>query len=348
MRTALRIQFAASCLALAVLTGCAGGSGPVAPSGGDGATITGTVIRTAGTPLGLRVGVLGTDLSAVVESSGSFQIARVPTGSVQLNFKDTTVNATTQLSNVAQDEFIEIQVQVSGTSATILNETRSSGKVSLCHRTDSGEYQLIDVSVNAEAAHRAHGDAKVGEPVPGTQRQVFDASCRPVGPAVKIKKSTNGEDADNAPGPSILVGSAVTWSYVVTNTGTIGLTGLVVVDDRGVSVKCISQTILPAGQTMTCSGSGIATLGQVQQRREGDSELSVRFGRRLRSQPLPGRHFNAAVVGRNDDLPHPAGQLQRAPHDHHRRQCLAGSPRSLRPGDVRLPRGVQIACGLID
>ena len=263
MPAALRVQFLASCLALAAVAGCTGGSGsPAAPSGGVGATITGTVIRTAGAPLGLRVGVSGTDLSAVVESSGSFQIARVPPGNVQLNFKDATVNAVAQLSNVAQDEFIEVQVQVNGTSATILNETRSSGKVTLCHREGTGEYHLIDVSVNAEPAHRAHGDAKPGEPVPGTQRQVFDANCHAVGPAVTIKKFTNGEDADNAPGPSILVGSAVTWRYVVTNTGTINLTGIVVVDDRGVSVNCINQTNLPAGQTMTCSGSGIATTGQ--------------------------------------------------------------------------------------
>ncbi len=263
MPAALRVQFLASCLALAAVAGCTGGSGsPAAPSGGVGATITGTVIRTAGAPLGLRVGVSGTDLSAVVESSGSFQIARVPPGNVQLNFKDATVNAVAQLSNVAQDEFIEVQVQVNGTSATILNETRSSGKVTLCHREGTGEYHLIDVSVNAEPAHRAHGDAKPGEPVPGTQRQVFDANCHAVGPAVTIKKFTNGEDADNAPGPSILVGSAVTWRYVVTNTGTINLTGIVVVDDRGVSVNCINQTNLPAGQTMTCSGSGIATAGQ--------------------------------------------------------------------------------------
>jgi hypothetical protein len=54
----------------------------------------------------------------------------------------------------------------------------------------------------------------------------------------------------------------VTWRYVVMNTGTINLTGVVVVDDRGVSVNCISQTTLPAGQTMTCSGAGVATLGQ--------------------------------------------------------------------------------------
>jgi hypothetical protein len=261
MSTQLRPPFVVFYLAVAAMAGCTGGSGNPAAPAGAGATIAGTVSASSG-PLGLKVSVVGTDLSAVVESSGSFQISRVPPGSVQLNFKDASVNATAQLSNVAQDDFIEIQVQVNGGSATIVNENRSSGKVSLCHRTDSGEYQLIDVSVNAEPAHRAHGDAKVGEPVPGTQRQVFDGSCKPVGPAVKIKKSTNGEDADNAPGPSILVGSPVTWRYVVTNTGTINLTGIVVVDDRGVAVNCVSQTNLPAGQTMTCSGTGVATLGQ--------------------------------------------------------------------------------------
>ncbi len=258
MTAALRPQFVASCLALAVVAGCTGGSGnPGSPSGGASATIAGTVSRSAET-----VAVASTGLSAAVDGLGHFQIDGVPAGNVQLKFKGAVVDATAQLSNVAPDEFIEIQVQVSGGSATIVNESRSSGKVSLCHRTDSGGYHLIDVSVNAEPAHRAHGDAKVGEPVPGTQRQVFDANCRPVGPAVKIEKSTNGEDADEAPGPSILVGSPVTWRYVVTNTGTINLTGIVVVDDRGVAVNCVSQTNLPAGQTMTCSGTGVATLGQ--------------------------------------------------------------------------------------
>ncbi len=262
MATALRTQFGASCLALAFVTGCTGGSGnPAAPSGGAGATIAGTVSRSTGSP-SLTVAVVGTDLSAVVESSGSFQIGRVPSGNIQLKFKDAGVDATAQLLNVAQDEFIEIQVQINGGSAIIVNESRSSGKVSLCHHTGSGEYHLIDVSVNAEPAHRAHGDAKVGEPVPGTQRQVFDASCRPVGPAVKVEKSTNGEGADNAPGPIILVGSAVTWRYVVTNTGTTNLTGVVVVDDRGVSISCGGQTTLSAGQVMTCTGTGVATLGQ--------------------------------------------------------------------------------------
>jgi hypothetical protein len=258
MFTASRARFAALCFVLVALNACTGS--PTSPSGA-GATIAGTVTRSTQSP-GLTVSVIGTDLSAVVETSGTFLIDRVPAGDVQLKFKDASIDATARVSNVAPNEFVEIQVQVSGSSATIVNEIRSGGKVSLCHREGNGEYHLIDVSVNAEPAHRAHGDAKVGEAVPGTQKQVFDANCRPTGPAVKIKKSTNGEDADNAPGPSIVVLSAVTWRYIVTNTGTIGLTGIVVVDDKGVFVNCAGMTTLAAGQMMTCTGTGVATLGQ--------------------------------------------------------------------------------------
>ena len=50
MSAALRPRFVAVCLALAAVTGCAGGSGnPGSPSGGAGATIAGTVSRSAET-----------------------------------------------------------------------------------------------------------------------------------------------------------------------------------------------------------------------------------------------------------------------------------------------------------
>ena len=48
---------------------------------------------------------------------------------------------------------------------------------------------------------------------------------------IDIEKSTNGDDADAAPGPSILVGSTVTWQYVVTNLGNTPISG-VDVDDN--------------------------------------------------------------------------------------------------------------------
>jgi uncharacterized repeat protein (TIGR01451 family) len=291
--------------------------------------------------LGLTVSVVGTSLSASVERSGYFQISRVPSGNVQLNFKDAAVDATTQLSNVAQGELVEIQVQLVSGSVTIVSETRSNSKVSLCHRTDGREYHQIEVSVNAEPAHRGHGDAKVGEPVPGTQRQVFDARCRPEGPAVRIKKSTNGEDADSAPGPILLVGSAVTWRYIVTNTGTVPLTGIVVEDDRGVAVTCVSQTILPPGQDMTCSGTGVATLGQY--RNVGAVKASTPGGVAV-DDTDPSHYLGVAQA--------PPGEITIChipPGNHGARhtitidECVAGSPAPLRGRDVRLPRRVPLS-----
>ncbi len=50
-------------------------------------------------------------------------------------------------------------------------------KVQLCHKTGNGSYHLIEVSINAEPAHRAHGDGKIGDAVPGSPGKVFGAGC---------------------------------------------------------------------------------------------------------------------------------------------------------------------------
>jgi len=212
----------------------------------------------------MTVTVVGTNLTTSVDIVGQFQVAGVPSGNVQLQFNRGNVSATVQLSNVGEEELVQIQVNVSGTTATIVNDVRRSGKVSLCHSTGNGSYHLIEVSVSAESAHRAHGDGAVGDRVPADTTKVFDANCQAVAAvaaAVRIKKSTNGQDADDAPGPTIAVGSAVAWQYVVTNTGQVSLTSVVVADDRGVAVSCPGTT-LAVGQSMTCTGSGVATAGQ--------------------------------------------------------------------------------------
>ena len=74
-------------------------------------------------------------------------------------------------------------------------------------------------------------------------------------PAISIAKTTNGSD-----GPSILAGQPVTWSYVVTNTGNVALTGVTVSDNRGVTVTC-PKAELSAGESMTCTASGTAAPG---------------------------------------------------------------------------------------
>ena len=298
MRSVRRFQICLLWLAPLMIAAC--GGNPSGPSASTSATVAGVVYLDGGATKGihamsgapasgLTVTVSGTNLSATVEASGYFQLQDVPAGSVRLQFRDGSVNASAELPDVRAAQIVEIEVQVNGSAATVVSDVRSEAKVALCHSTGNGEYHSITVSDSAEPSHRAHGDGKVGEKVPGTTTMVFDQNCKVVGPSVKIDKSTNGEDADSAPGPTIVVGSPVTWTYVVTNTGTINLTNVKVVDDRNVSVTCPGST-LTATQSMTCTGSGTAVEGQY--RNVGtvtadsasgavtDSDVSHYFGRR--------------------------------------------------------------------
>jgi hypothetical protein len=78
---------------------------------------------------------------------------------------------------------------------------------------------------------------------------------------VSLEKATNGEDADRPPGPAIPIGDPVEWTYVVTNTGAAALSRIDVTDDQGVVVTCPRDTLAP-GESMTCTGSGVAGEGQ--------------------------------------------------------------------------------------
>lgn len=80
-------------------------------------------------------------------------------------------------------------------------------------------------------------------------------------PAITIEKYTNGEDADTPTGPIIPVGDPVLWEYIVTNTGQLNLANVVVTDDQGVAVSC-PQSSLAVGESMICTGNGIAEAGQ--------------------------------------------------------------------------------------
>ncbi len=80
-------------------------------------------------------------------------------------------------------------------------------------------------------------------------------------PSIVIEKSTNGQDADVAPGPSVIVGTTVNWNYIVRNNGDVSLSNISVTDDQGVSVSCPATT-LAVGESMTCTASGTATAGQ--------------------------------------------------------------------------------------
>ena len=80
--------------------------------------------------------------------------------------------------------------------------------------------------------------------------------------AIEVQKSTNGEDADSAPGPIVNVGDAVDWTYVVTNIGNVEIAQLTVTDRPEGPVPCRLDSLAP-GESTTCALSGgIAVAGQ--------------------------------------------------------------------------------------
>ncbi|MGQ7311154.1 DUF7507 domain-containing protein [Microbacterium arabinogalactanolyticum] len=110
-----------------------------------------------------------------------------------------------------------------------------------------------------------------GETVPGVEVDDADPShYLGIRPAIDIEKSTNGQDADDPDGPLIASGGDVRWTYVVTNTGTVPLTAVTVVDDKvdaadidcsGTGSNVIAGPLAP-GATFTCLAAGTAVVGQ--------------------------------------------------------------------------------------
>ena len=87
-------------------------------------------------------------------------------------------------------------------------------------------------------------------------------------PDISIEKLTNGENADDAPGPHIPIGDPVEWTYEVQNTGNVTLTGITVVDDNGTpgdsadDITICSGITLDPGDSSTFTASGTAVAGQ--------------------------------------------------------------------------------------
>ncbi len=80
--------------------------------------------------------------------------------------------------------------------------------------------------------------------------------------AVDLELLVNGEDADSPPGPTVLVGSTVTWTYVVTNNGGTPLTNLAVFDQTVGATPVCTQASLGVGLSFSCERTTTAQAGQ--------------------------------------------------------------------------------------
>jgi hypothetical protein len=139
---------------------------------------------------------------------------------------------------------------------------------------DSLVYQTGGVVVTTEPGPGA-GQTTVHHPGAGTvvYQNFEDVSFTFSG--IHIVKSSNGTDNDGAPGPTVEVGSTVTFTYVVTNTGNVPLTNVAVVDDNGTAADTADDFnptftggdtngngFLDSNETWTYTATSIATTGQ--------------------------------------------------------------------------------------
>ena len=119
-----------------------------------------------------------------------------------------------------------------------------SGVAKACQYSNVGTVTAVSSGTKAAASH-------------SDQSWYFGQTS----PALQIKTYTNGQDANAGTGPEIKAGSAVQWTYTVTNSGNVALRDVRVTDDHVANVSCPKTTLQP-GESMTCSTSGVAIDGQ--------------------------------------------------------------------------------------
>lgn len=142
---------------------------------------------------------------------------------------------------------------VSETSAaTHISAALKTGNdiVALCHRTGGARgFVPISVARPAVAAHLAHGDGRIGEPVAGQPNMVFAADCTivPLTTEVRLDQSAWGFPGHHRQA------AALTASDSVAQTFTVGLTGSLVRVDLGIFRSTATTTsdvildVIPAG-----------------------------------------------------------------------------------------------------
>lgn len=133
-----------------------------------------------------------------------------------------------------------------------------------CPQTTLAPNESMTCTASGTAALGQYTNTATATGTPPTGPNVTDADPSHyfgVAPGIDIEKSTNGEDADTAPGPLVETGDPVTWTYVVTNTGNVALDPVVVTDDQLGTITCPAST-LAVGASMTCTASGTAVADQ--------------------------------------------------------------------------------------
>ncbi|MEF3405374.1 DUF7507 domain-containing protein [Agromyces sp. CCNWLW203] len=171
---------------------------------------------------------------------------------------------------VTDDVVAAADIDCATTGGNVIAGPLAPGASFTCVATGTaveGQYaNLGTVSGTGPETTDVDGDAVTGATVTDADPSHYFG----VQSSVDIEKATNGEDADEAPGPNVTVGGAVEWAYVVTNTGNVPLTNVTVTDDQvaaaGIDCDASGANViagpLAPGASFTCIATGTATAGQ--------------------------------------------------------------------------------------
>ncbi|MGW4379444.1 DUF7507 domain-containing protein [Kitasatospora sp. NPDC004531] len=199
-----------------------------------------------------------TVLSAFVEATvpvvgeGRLSMAKAATGAGPFRLGD-TVGYTYTVTNTGTAPVHSLLVVDDRVASVVCQATvLEPGRSTVCR----GSYVVTAADVQAgRVTNTAHAE--------GTDTEGVNVAS----PAVEVTVPVVGEGrlslekaADGA-GPFHL-GDTVGYTYTVTNTGTAGIHGLSVVDDRVASVVC-QVTVLEPGRSTVCRGSYVVTAADV-------------------------------------------------------------------------------------
>ncbi len=127
---------------------------------------------------------------------------------------------------------------------------------------EQGTNPALDSDANIDTGNAGPIDLAENEKDPNWDAGLVNIST--IG--IDVEKATNGEDADEAPGPSIPVNATVNWTYNVTNTGSVPLFEVTLNDDilgavSGPSMGDDADGVLESGETWVYEANGTAEAG---------------------------------------------------------------------------------------
>ncbi len=160
-----------------------------------------------------------------------------------------SITWTFHITNTGNVTLTGIVVTSTATPVTCPTSTLSPGQVELCLAT----------SIAYADQHTEQSSVVAFSPVNSISATAVNAYFGAL-PSLSLAKYTNGVYAPDPPGPSLLAGTSVTWSYVVSNTGNVMLASFHVNDDHEGAVACPVQSLL-IGQVTTCQAEGLVQSG---------------------------------------------------------------------------------------